>query len=83
MHIPSRLREQRRNMAASAPARAVEDCAAALAGFFIETAFRRARRANGELIEMKRTQLGSDLVGIVADVAEPAGRSEGGTARDR
>src|SRR6476660_549979 len=67
MHVPSRLGHQRLDMAASTLTFAIEYCLATRCCCAIEAASRRRRRRKGELIEMKSSQLGGDLVVGIGD----------------
>src|SRR6185437_5798349 len=77
MHVPTRLSEERRNVASGAFRDAIKEFFAALGCFVIKTVGGRLGRENRELIKVQSGELRTDEVGLVGDVSEAGAGGNG------
>src|SRR5205823_13684563 len=77
VHVPPRLGVERRDVALGALGDAFEHCLSALCRCLVETAFRRPRRGQRELILVEARKLRRDQVDLALDVPEAVLRRDG------
>src|SRR5438105_5613171 len=77
VHVPSRLAVERGDVALSALGDALEDSLPALCRYLVETAFRRPRRGQRELILVEARKLRRDQVDLALHMPEAVLRGDG------